>query len=618
MAKTRDNLILNQPLLLVAVGIFTLYFARELLIPLVLALTLSFLLRPLVTLLQKIGLGRVLSVVFVVLFSILTVGGVGWIVGEQLLTVAADLPAYKLNIDSKLAQVHAPKSGPVGQAIRSLSEVATDLTQSRGKAVVSPAASYRRRRVTVHVAEPNKVEIVPAPMTNFQYLQRFLKPLIRPLGMALVVVVFTLFMLVKREDLRNRLLLLAGRGHINLMTEALDDAANRISRYLLMQFLVDGSYGLLFGLGLFWIGVPNATLWGVLAGILRLVPYLGTMVGAALPICLSLAVFPSWWPTLWIFLLYGCLEIIIANFIEPWLYGKHTGVSSLALLVTAIFWTLLWGWAGLILSTPLTVCVIVLGRYVPQLSFLHIVLGEEAELAPEAHFYQRLLAMDEREAHDIAETFLKGKPLVELYDGVIIPALRLTEEDRHKGVLDEDRETFLFLSVTELVAELSEYSLETDGTPIQSEPRAGPSLAEKTPAEKRPVVVCVAAKDQADEVAAAMLAQLLERESFTTMVLIASGISEQLLARLAQEPTTIVCISALPPFAFGQAKAIYQKIRTQMPRNPIFVGLWASTDDLEQLAPRFGSHGPDHVFGTLAQAVEAIVASQQTVAERAS
>lgn len=607
MANARKLSLLNQPVLLVAVGIFTLYFARDLLIPLVLALTLSFLLTPLVNLLQKIGLGRIVAVALVLILSALAMAGVGWVVAQQLLTVAEDLPAYRLNIDSKLAELHAPKTGPLGQAIRSLSDIATELTQS--KPVPAPVvASSRRRQAVLRNTEPNRVEIVPAPVSNFEYLRRFLRPMIRPLGTTLVIVVFTIFMMIKREDLRNRLLLLAGKGRINLMTQALDDAASRISRYLRMQFLVNGSYGLLFGLGLFWIGVPNATLWGVLAGILRLVPYLGTMVGAFLPICLSLAVFPSWWPTLWIVVLYGCLEIVIANFVEPWLYGKHTGISSLGLLVAAIFWTLLWGWAGLILSTPLTVCVIVLGRYVPQLSFLHIVLGDEAEMPSEAHFYQRLLAMDEREAHEIAIGYLQGKPLVELYDNVVLPALRLAEEDRHKGSLDEDREAFLFLSITELVAELSDYAQSPASNPAANEiPFTAPA------AKDRPLVVCVAAKDQADEVSALMLAQLLEQAQFTTMVLVSSAMSEQLLQRLAQEPTTIVCISALPPFAFAQAKAVYLKIRAEMPANPIYVGMWGSSEELEKVIQRFGQVRPDRVFATLDKILEAITTETTTV-----
>jgi len=315
-----------------------------------------------------------------------------------------------------------------------------------------------------------------------------------------MVVIFTVFMLIKREDLRNRLLRLAGLGQLNLMTQALDDAAGRVSRYLLMQFLVNAGFGVLFGFGLYLIGVPNPALWGAVAGILRIVPYVGTLAAATLPIALSLAVFDGWFKPLLVFLLVAGLELIIANFIEPWLYGTQVGISSLALLVTAVFWTVLWGPAGLILSTPLTVCVVVLGRYVPQLSFLHILLGDEPVLAPEAKIYQRLLAMDHLEAHAIVGEFLKGRPLVELYDSVLIPALSMAEQDRHKGAIDAVREDFLFLTVNEMIAEFSEYQ------PADSSSEAAPApIANAAEAKSR--ILCLPAHDRADEITAAMLAQ---------------------------------------------------------------------------------------------------------------
>jgi len=280
------------------------------------------------------------------------------------------------------------------------------------------------------------VQIVQSPTSGLADVPDLVKPFFAPLARAGMVLIFTIFMLIKREDLRNRLFRLVGLGQLNIMTQALDDAARRVSRYLFMQFLVNAGFGTLFATGLFSIGVPNPVLWGVLAGVLRIVPYIGTMVAAALPILLSLAVFDGWLPPLLVILLFAGLELIIGNIVEPWLYGAHTGISSLALLVTAVFWTVLWGPAGLILSTPLTVCVVVLGRYFPQLSFLHILLGDEQALEAKAQLYQRLLAMDQAEARTIVDSFLKGAPLIELYDSVLIPALNLAEQDRHSGTID--------------------------------------------------------------------------------------------------------------------------------------------------------------------------------------
>ncbi len=278
-------------------------------------------------------------------------------------------------------------------------------------------------------------------------------------------------------------------------------------------------------------------LWGVLTGLFRIVPYVGTLVAATLPLALSLAVFDGWLRPLLVFALVVGLELVIANFVEPWLYGAHVGISSLALLVTSVFWAVLWGPAGLILSTPLTVCVVVLGRYVPHLSFLHILLGDEAVLAADAQIYQRLLAMDQLEAHAIVGAFLKGRPLVELYDCVLVPALSMAEQDRHKGAIDAVREEFLFLSIHEMIAEFSEY-------PVPE--------SEAHPAHR---IFCLPAHDRADEVTAAMLAQVLEQKGFITMSLPIVGPSPcEMLAAVDAGPNDVVCISSLPPYAFAPAR----------------------------------------------------------------
>ncbi len=296
------------------------------------------------------------------------------------------------------------------------------------------------------------------PIAPSEYLRDVVGPLTGILETAFIVVIFALFILLKREDLRNRLLRLAGSGQLNVMTQALDEASQRLGRYLLLQFLVNAGYGLLFGLGVYAIGIPHALLWGVVGGLLRFVPYVGTPIAALFPMTLALAVFPGWSQVGLTFLLYLFLELIIANLIEPWLYGAHTGVSSLAILVAAVFWVMLWGPVGLILSTPLTVCLILMGRYVPQLDFLEILLGDEPVLSPHAHFYQRLLALDDDEARDIASRHLKENPIANLYDSVLIPALGLAERDRHMNVLDETRRKFIHQSTRELIEELYEGS----------------------------------------------------------------------------------------------------------------------------------------------------------------
>ena len=416
-----------------------------------------------------------------------------------------------------------------------------------------------------------------------------------PLGETVFVLVLTVYMLIKREDLHNRLLLLAGMGHLNLVTKALDDAAKRISSYLTMNLMVNAGYALCFGLGLFAIGIPYATLWAVIAGVLRFVPYIGTSIGVLLPFVFALAVFQPWGPALVVLALFALLEFSVTNFLEPWLYGSHTGISTLALLLMAIFWTMLWGWPGLVLSTPLTVCLIVLGLHMPQLSFLNILLGDDAELAPEAKFYERLLAMDQAEARVIADSFLVAHPLGELYDVVLLPALSLAERDRHQGTLDQVRANFLFQCANELVAELSDTALlAPDSSPDR------PTKVKSFP------VICVSTEDQADEIAATMLAQLLEQAGNRTLQLPSGALSDEILTRLAEETDTVICVSALPPFAFAETRALCQRMRHRLPKNRIVVGLWDPALDAERIRERLSTCRPDRVVTNLAQAVAQI------------
>ena len=586
------------------VTIAALYFARVILVPLAFALILTFILTPVVALLQRSRLGRVPSVALTAMLTLVAAGCVAWVIAIQLVDVAAKLPMYRQNIHAKMEALRIPTKGPLGLAANSLKEAARELSSpGLPSPDPGPAVPNRNQRTAPTApAPPLPVQIVPQPANELDYLRDLVQPFLRPLGVTGLVLIFTVFMLIKRIDLRHRLLRLVGLGQINIMTQALDDAAQRVSRFLLMQVLVNAGFGTLFGLGLYYVGVPNPALWGVLAALLRIVPYVGTMLAAALPIALSLAAFNSWLPPLLVFLLFAGLELIIANFVEPWLYGANTGISSLALLVAAVFWTLLWGPAGLILSTPLTVCVVVMGRYVPQLSFLHILLGDEVVLGAEAQIYQRLLAMDQPEAHAIVDRFLKDKPLVELYDSVLIPALSLAEQDRHKGAIETTREEFLFLSINEMITELSEYQLARDS--LQAEAAA----AEAGPAERLSArILCIPANDRADEVTAAMLAQLLDQAGHATLSLpIAHASPAELLALIELRRDDVVCISALPPYAFPPARTMCRLIRERFPKLKIVVGVWGFSGDTEKAMARFERTQPDRLLTSLAKAVEQI------------
>ena len=584
-------------------AIAVLYFARVILIPLAFAVTLTFILSPVVARLERLRIGRVPSVVATVLVTMAVAGCVGWIIAVQLVDVAEEIPRYSQNIHAKMEALRLPTTGPFGLAADSLKEIGNELS-SLGAPSAAPGLPERNRKQRTAPstpAPPLPVEIVPPPASGLDYL-RDLQPVLQPLALMGLVLIFTVFMLIKRFDLRHRLLRLVGLGQINIMTQALDDAAQRVSRYLLMQILVNTCFGTLFGFGLYLIGVPNPALWGVVAGILRIVPYVGTMIAASLPIALSLAAFNSWVPPLLVFLLFAGLETMIANFVEPWLYGANTGISSLALLVAAVFWTLLWGPAGLILSTPLTVCVVVLGRYVPQLSFLHTLLGDEMVLVPEAQIYQRLLAMDQPEAHAIVTRCLKEKSLVELYDSVLIPALSLAEQDRHKGAIDPTREEFLFLSINEMITELSEYRLAQDSSTAEN--AAAPSVpAEQTAAR----ILCLPANDRADEVTAAMLAQILEQAGHAALCLpVAHASLLEMLALLETRPDDVICICSVPPYAFSPARAMCKLVRERFPKPKLVVGVWGFSGDIEKAKARFERTPPDRLLTSLGQAVEQI------------
>jgi len=603
MNRNKPGWLSSEPLLIVGLALVTLYLGRDLLIPLAMALSFNFLLAPAVIQLERLRLPRLPAVVMVMLLASAFIGGVGWVVVRQLLDVASELPSYRQNIDDKLSSIHAPTTGPLGSAIYGIKVLRQDLLGTKAPQPLPPPVtektrSSRRTREPEREkpqasSAPAQVVVVQPPVSDREYAQQLLKPVIKPLGMLGMVVIFTIYMLIKREDLRNRLLLLAGMSRLNVMSQALNDAARRISSYLLMNVLVNASYGAVFGIGLFLLHVPNATLWGALLGILRMVPYVGMILGGGLPVCFAFAVFPGWLTPLFVFALFVVLEVVVSNFIEPWLYGSHTGISALALVTTAMVWTLLWGLPGLVLSTPLTVCLIVMGRYVPQMSFLHILLGDEAELAPEARFYERLLAMDQTEAHHIADKFLEGHRLVDLYDCVLLPALSLAEQDRHKGFLDDTRSTFLFQSATELIAELTDYH----------SPLLDPGADEEESIERACPVVCVPANDQADEIAGVMLAQLLEQRGHKTMLLPAASLTPEIVDRLKEEQSTTIFISALPPFAFLHARNLCQQLRERLPHNRILVGLWGATGDSETLRDRFGSSRPEGVATTLAQAI---------------
>ena len=387
-----------------------------------------------------------------------------FIVATQVSELAQNIPLYQSNILTKVRSLK--ETGVGGGVIARLSEAIERVGQELDRQETSPPAADQPRR------EPVPVEII-ARERPLQVLQNLIGPLISPLASAGLIIVVVIFMLLEREDLRDRFIRLVGYGDLHRTTEALQDAGKRVGRYLLMQLVVNIVYAIPVTAGLWILGIPNALLWGLLALALRFVPYIGPIIGALLPLFLALAVAPGWSLVLWTAGLFVVMEMITGNVVEPWLYGSRTGLSPLAIIVAAIFWTWLWGPLGLVLSTPLTVCLVVLGRHVPQFEFLDVLFGNEPVLEPHARLYQRLLAGDPEEATDHAEEMLEEKYLFEFYDKVAIPALLLGEQDRVRGVMGDEQRRRVAASAQMLVANLDDSAreeAEEDDDPATVEP----------------------------------------------------------------------------------------------------------------------------------------------------
>jgi predicted PurR-regulated permease PerM len=569
--------------------IAVLYLARELLVPIAFAITLALVLSPAVGWLQMLRISRFPAVLVVMMVTVMVTTSVGYVIFNQLVHAVNDLPSYRENIDNKIKALRVPNTGGVGRAAQSVQDLGRELASAQ-----EPPGAQARTARTNTPANPLPVQVVETPANGLAYVRDLTQPFLAPLAMLGIVLVFTVFLLVEEADVRNRLFRLAGLNRLNIMTQALDDATRRVSRYLMLQFLVNAGFGVLCGVGLYMIGVPYAALWGTVAALLRIVPYIGAVVAGLLPLLLSLAVFDGWMRPLLVFLLFATLELVTGNLLEPWLYGAHTGISSLALLLTTAFWATLWGPAGLILSTPLTVCLVVLGRHVPGLAFLHVLLGDHPVLAPEAHLYQRLLAMDEHEARAVAEEYRLENSLLQLYDAVILPALSLAESDRHKGALDPEREEFLFLSVREMLAEFSEKVHRSNRK--QSGEQPAPAITGR--------ILCFPAHDEADEIAAAMLAQLLDQVGCPTVSFPLGAPYESMLSLLQPSENDVFCISAIPPFAFSHTGTINRQLRAQYPQTKILIGVWGFTGENERALQRFEPSPPDKFVSSLADALE--------------
>jgi len=579
----------------IAVVIAALYFAKAVLVPLTLAVLLSFLLSPVCDWLERRRLGRVPAVLATAILGFTMLGIVVWTAAVQMTRLAPKIPVYQGNIEAKLNAVNEYAVAALSKVTRTAQGMGEDLS-------LSEQASEPKGTNEL----PFSVRVLSSPANPLQVFGGMFGTLLELLGTAGIVIVLVVFFLVRREDLRDRFIHLVGKGHVTVTTQMLEDAGARVSRYLSMLFLVNIAYGISVGIGLYLIGVPNATLWGILASALRFIPYIGVWIAAAMPIGLSMAISTGWVAPCLTLGLFVMLELLNANVLEPWLYGKHTGVSAVAVLVAAVFWLWLWGPVGLLLATPMTVCVLVVGKHVPQLSFLDILLGNEPVFEPKKRIYQRLLAGDQEEASELLEDYFEHQPLVEVYDTVLIPALALAETHWQLGEINEGKHKFIMESLKEMIQDRGERLQEMrakDDTP--NAPEVGDnSQANDWAKSPRLRILCLPARSEADEIAAMMLSQILETAGCLVRAVPVTSLAGEMVDLADHCTADVICLSATPPAAVMHARYLCKRLRGRLPEVKQVVGLWDAQGDLNKAQERIGCGAT--VVATLADAKEQI------------
>jgi len=587
-------------LLLLAFVVTALYFGRSVFVPIALATLITFLLSRLVTRLER-WIGRIAAVLVTVIAMFTLFAGASWVIGRQIIDLADKLPDYQANIVAKIRSLKLPAGGPLARFSSSVHVLQSEL------AAPSPAPSTDRARgdsstrTALPVASPIPVKIIEGRSAIPQLMQETLSAILSPLGTAALVLLLVIFMLLKREDLRGRLIRLVGQGRISTTTRAMEDAGRRVSRYLITQFLVNTCYGICVAAGLHLIGVPNAALWGVLAAVLRFIPYVGPWAGALLPVILSFAISSSWFTPLMTIALFIVLEAIVSNFVEPWLYGANTGVSPIALIISAVFWTWLWGPVGLVLSTPLTVCLAVIGRHVPRLEFLGILLSEDQALAPHEEFYHRLLSFSMDSAEEFATKYAETESLTALYDTVLIPAIGAVEIDAHRGSLTAEQRTSALQRIHEIIDDFSGWEPSHND---KDEQKTDDHTGVAPPIGSR--VLCLPASAYRDELAGEMLSQLLRNQGFKAENLPARLKHDELIDRTVEVQPECVCVSVLPPTSIAQGRHLCSAIRERLGSVTTLVGAWSARFDAEKLRERLRAAHVSDVAVSLADAVQRV------------
>jgi predicted PurR-regulated permease PerM len=609
-------------LLVFVVVVAGLYLAREVLVPVTLAVLLSFLLAPLVGLFRRIHLGRTPSVFVAVIIALGVILALGGLIGTQIASLASDAPRYTDTIEHKIDSVRQFTVGRLSGVIASMGSrlappAPATSTRANPAAPVPGSGDAEQKPIPVVVQQPSA--------TPIELASRYLSPALSPLATLGIVLIVSIFILLQREDLRDRLIRLVGSGDLHSTTLALDDGGRRLSRYFLTQLGVNVGFGCVIGVGLFFIGVPSPLLWGVLSAMLRFVPYVGSILSAAFPIALAAAVDPGWSMALWTLALYFIVEPLVGQVVEPLLYGHSTGLSPIAVIISAIFWSWIWGPIGLVLSTPLTLCLVVLGRHVKRLEFLDVMLGDRPALTPVESFYQRILSGDSDEVREHAEALLKERSLSTYYDEVAVKGLQLAEQDAQRGILHQDQLERIKEVIRDVVSDLEGFEdrepktaegdkrafapADDENTLVRNPvPDRADPVAEDLPAQWRldAAVLCLAGRGPLDEAAASMLAQLLRKHGVGSQLVPHEAVSRNRIGSLPVAGVAMICISYLEISGHpAHLRYLLERLRQRLPGVAVLVGLWPMEDAVMKNLALRKEVGASYYTTSLREAVNA-------------
>ena len=546
---------------------------------------------PLIRILRSWYFPRAIAVLLVVFVASVAIFALGTLMVSQVNELASDLPRYQYTLQEKIDTLRGGFSG--GGTLERASEVLLDLK----KEIEKPKAEQTSPPIgqPTPPSKPLPVQVIQPDPGALKTLAALIAPLIHPLTTTGIVVIFVIFILLQQDDLRNRLVRLAGAGDLQRTTAALDDAGERLSRLFLTQLALNAAFGVVIGIGLWIIGVPSAPLWGMLAMVLRFVPYIGGVISAIFPLVLAAAVGVGWTMVLWTAALFLVVEPIVGQVIEPLVFGHRTGLSPVSVVVSATFWTWLWGPIGLILATPLTICMVVLGRHVDRLKFLEVMFGNQPPLTPAELIYQRMLARDPVEATEQAETFLRENPLVAYYDEILFDGLRLAQADAARGLLDDERMRHVRDAVAEIVDDLkahedkAEAVLRDDAEQLGDSPLAHLQQVEATqdpkslpegPRAEMPVL-CIPGLSLLDEATAMVVAQLVERHGIGARAEQADALSMSRMFSWDIEGVALVCLCYVENPTSAQVRYAVRRIRRRLPNVNIVVALFGDPEEVD-------------------------------------